>query len=148
MWETAAFVLELAERAVISGWNAMGTSGLGWVIGLATPILVVIKKVPKRRGWFAVLKANLRSEIKDVLVVYLCVMFTVFFWEFLWVLPREIRNTAMSISIPILQYHIPSAPEPPPPAPPATRAEIRFLAKDVVFGRGLKFRHGLNTMTP
>jgi hypothetical protein len=108
-WELAHFVWNLIITAAISTWSSMGTNGLGWIIGLGTPFLVLVMKM-RRAEKGARLKfifSQWRDDVRDVFVVYLAIGLTIFIWELSWNIPHQTWRKAELTAIPSISAHIP-----------------------------------------
>jgi hypothetical protein len=80
------FVWEYILNCASSSLSDLGTSGLGWIAGIAVPVIVAVTKArraPSGSRWSSV-TSQWRSEVRYVFWVYLAIFTLVFLWEAAW----------------------------------------------------------------
>ena len=106
------FCFEIIARAVFAAWADMGTNGLGWFIGIGSPVgaaVLSIAKAPRRHKWLTFL-TKWRSELKQAMGIALAALVLIACWEAMWNIPHTINRDAQ------ITPHFRDWP--PPPAPP------------------------------
>lgn len=96
------FGFDLAWAAASAAFSDLGTNGLGWMVALVIPFLVVLLKIrskPSGSKW-AFICSQWRTELRDAALVFIAVWFFIAAWEGLWGLPRKIWSQAGKVEGP------------------------------------------------
>ena len=97
------FLREVIWNALASSFPDLGTNAFGWIVGLVAPFAVLIlkaKHAPKGSR-IQLIKAEWRSELRDIVLFYFFVWMAVFIWEMGWDIPHIIRTEANAIRPPV-----------------------------------------------
>jgi hypothetical protein len=89
-------------RGILAAWADLGTNGLGWFVGLGTPVLAVFWRASQgpsgKRGEFV--RQKWKEELKHAFVLAIAVFFLIATWEACWNIPYGIWQQAQNAPAP------------------------------------------------
>jgi hypothetical protein len=96
------FVFRLVLEAGRAAISDLGTTGLGWLVGLCIPFLAVLMKMrnstPGTR--WAFMCSHWKSELRDAAIVFVGVWLVIGLWEGIWNIPRKIWSYDDTVGLP------------------------------------------------
>jgi hypothetical protein len=100
--DAVKFAFSLVLEAGQAAFSDLGTTGLGWIVGLGTPFLVVLMKMrssaPGNRVSFV--GSQWKTGLRDIAIVVVGIWLVIALWEGAWNIPRRIWKQTDAVQLP------------------------------------------------